>query len=451
VRWIAVSFKTSQNPQETAPPFDSELLYELAARYSPTVCWKEDLHSPWRGWLIEVESCFRLFGGEQALLGNVWAQFEPFMPMVGLGTYPTATGAWWLSKSTRALDQAGFLEMLTIAETAMFHMHLGVLDTPPKVRATWQQCGFSTLSDLKELPRDGLVRRFGIQTLQELDAGFGNTFTNLKGPAPHQPTETFEIEVELPFHTQQFELIENHANTLLEQLCAWLHSKKQGTRELNWCFKLAHENICVTLRSAKPSNDQKTWERLFHHKVQQREFKDDVRSLRLSCMHTEVLAPNNSSLFPSAQDQQNNWDHTCDLLRARLGEHAILFAGAQQDPRPEFSVVLESKPIHTPNKTIDKTHAMQLAQGGIQASSPRPLWLLHSPLPLKGKPPNWAQGGPWQLVCGPERIQFGWWDNAACQRDYYCAIDSNGRMVWVYQDLNGSSTQADWFLHGYFA
>ena len=450
-----MSFKPTQSPQETEPPFDSELLYELAAQYSPTVCWKEEVHTPWRGWLIEVESCFRLFGGQHALLSNVWAHFEPFMPAIGLGTYPTATGAWWLSKSTQALNQADFLSMLALQEIALLRLPLSVLDTSPKVRTTWQQCGFSTLSELRRLPRDGLVRRFGSQTLEELDAGFGNTFTNSKGPAPHQAAEMFEIEVELPFHTQQFELIENHASTLLEQLCEWLQNKKRGTRELNWGFKQAHETTSVTLRSAKPCSDIKTWSRLFHHKIRQREFKDDVRTLRLSCMHTEVLAPNNSSLFPSAQDQHNNWDHTCDLLRARLGEHAILFAGAQQDPRPEFSVLLENKPIRTPNKTVDKTHAMQLAQGGIQASSPRPLWLLQSPLPLKGKPPNWAQGGPWQLVCGPERIQFGWWDNAACQRDYYCAIDSNGRMVWLYQDLNSdnnsNNSQPDWFLHGYFA
>ena len=98
MRWIALSFKQSRNRAEAKSQLDIDALYELAARYSPVVCWRQDQHLEHAGWLVEVHGSFRLFGGAQALLSQLWACAEEFSAALHLANHHTATGAWWLEQ-----------------------------------------------------------------------------------------------------------------------------------------------------------------------------------------------------------------------------------------------------------------------------------------------------------------------------------------------------------------
>jgi protein ImuB len=74
---------------------------------------------------------------------------------------------------------------------------------------------------------------------------------------------------------------------------------------------------------------------------------------------------------------------------------------------------------------------------------PRPVWLLHEPLPLP-KP---------EIMQGPERIESGWWDGKGVARDYYVArqspeaSQSPGVLLWVFQERHSKR----WYVHGVFA
>ena len=52
------------------------------------------------------------------------------------------------------------------------------------------------------------------------------------------------------------------------------------------------------------------------------------------------------------------------------------------------------------------------------------------------------------LAAGPERIESGWWDGGDARRDYFVAIDSAGRRLWIFRDPR---PPGGWFLHGVFA
>ncbi|MDP1646816.1 MAG: DNA polymerase Y family protein, partial [Rubrivivax sp.] len=83
----------------------------------------------------------------------------------------------------------------------------------------------------------------------------------------------------------------------------------------------------------------------------------------------------------------------------------------------------------------------------------RPAWLLPEPLPLaeRGALPL-LEGGPLQLVSGPERIEAGWWDGTPAVRDYFIAQAEDGSLVWVYRGrLPAAAGDAGWFLQGRFA
>lgn len=457
MRWIALSykqaFKQSHNPQEVKPQFDVDSLFELAAHYSPVVCWRQDQHHEHAGWLVEVHSSFRLFGGPPALLSQLWQRAEEFPAELQLANHHTATGAWWLSKCAPASTESDFLGMLNFNENSLLALPIGVLDCDTKLQATWQQCGFTRLADLWRLPRDGFLKRFGAHALAELDSGFGLQNKLAPGTASHKPADTFEIEAELPFHSDRLDLIEHHAHGLLNAVCKWLERKKHGARELHWAFKHAHGEEVLCVRSAQACDCTETWKRLLHHQLTRMQFHDDIRSLRVRCMHSELLPNVNTSFLPDPAEGTRNWDNTCDVLRARLGQQTVLFAATESDPRPECSIVLQHTPFANNTaiafkKTADK-NAPELSNAKLASSTPRPLWLLPTPKPLQGKTPSWQPGGPWQLLTGPERIEFGWWDAQPCKRDYYCARDNNSSVVWLYQDLLDDSSR--WFLHGYFA
>ena len=62
-------------------------------------------------------------------------------------------------------------------------------------------------------------------------------------------------------------------------------------------------------------------------------------------------------------------------------------------------------------------------------------------------------GQPLQLLCGPERVESGWWD-ALAARDYFIAQTSDGALVWIYRarlPLSVADAEQGWFLHGRFA
>jgi protein ImuB len=52
-------------------------------------------------------------------------------------------------------------------------------------------------------------------------------------------------------------------------------------------------------------------------------------------------------------------------------------------------------------------------------------------------------------LCGPERIESGWWDEALAERDYFIAQADDGALVWIYR-ARLPSAGGGWFLQGRF-
>lgn len=413
-------------------------MYARLERFTPTICLRQDQHQANRGWLLEVASCERLFGGLDGLLNAVWESLCGLEFPVCLGRHTTATGAWWLCKGHAVQQHADWMEQ--DSTPALETLPVEVLDAPPQTLQTLEQCGFHTLAQLMSLPRDGFIQRFGNTLRGELDSGFGLQHPDAPVLKIHTPVECFEHREELPFHTQQQDAVLRHAERLLKRLEDWLNTRQQHTRALHWTFEQAHEQVELALRSAQPMHQANGWLHLLKHRLQRLPFTDDVRHVRLRCEQTEPWKTHSLNLFPSAAETETHWDNTCDLLRARLGEQAVLFAHTAPDPRPEHSLQFEQTPTHN---TRHKQPAV------LPGSTPRPLWLLAQARALQGGPPSWTANSPWQLLSGPERVNYGWWDDTPCQRDYYCALNPQRSMVWIYQDLQ--TTPHQWYWHGVFA
>src|SRR5262249_41107695 len=133
-------------------------------------------------------------------------------------------------------------------------------------------------------------------------------------------------------------------------------------------------------------------------------------------------------------------------LRARLGNAAVHGIAAYSDHRPE--------------------QAWRACEPGTEAAantlSARPLWLLEAPrrLPVEKEEASadtslslflcyavQGEPGPLTVLAGPERIESGWWDDGDMARDYFVAMDSAGRKLWVFRERHG---EKQWYLHGLF-
>jgi protein ImuB len=133
---------------------------------------------------------------------------------------------------------------------------------------------------------------------------------------------------------------------------------------------------------------------------------------------------------------QDRANRLLNMLRARLGPQTCFGLSMANDHRPEKAwktVRLNQKDYWFPENEKEE--------------NPRPLYLLNSPQELMVKNHLPCLGGQLELIQGPERIDFGWWDGNDSARDYYIGRHQCGSLYWVFNHLKNQR----WYLHGIFS
>jgi len=157
-------------------------------------------------------------------------------------------------------------------------------------------------------------------------------------------------------------------------------------------------------------------------------------ALRLCAREAEAREDRSQALFDGGGQRHEALAELMDRLAARLGPQAVQGLACHADHRPE----LASRP--GPEKPA--------AKASLPSVPSRPLWLVEPPEALRelhGRP---QRAGPLALLAGPERIESGWWDGFDARRDYFIAIDSGQRWLWIFRDPR---PPGGWFLHGWFS
>jgi hypothetical protein len=84
---------------------------------------------------------------------------------------------------------------------------------------------------------------------------------------------------------------------------------------------------------------------------------------------------------------------------------------------------------------------------GSDSAGLRPAWLLETAQALAVREGQPLLQGALHKLCGPERIETGWWDSPGAARDYFVARDTRGSLCWIYRECRSDR----WFLQGWFA
>jgi len=457
--------------------------------------------------LLEVQASLRYFGGLRALLRRLQSALQPLARTVHCATAPTAQGAALLARlpeapgGRHAADRPALERLLD--EAPVWLLGPG--------REHWealQGMGLRTVSDLRGLPRSGLARRFGASLLDQLDRARGLR------PDPRVCVtlpDVFDGRLELFARADTTEQVLHGASLLLARLVAWAAAQHAQVRRFT--LHMQHERrhrrdaaappaTALEIALAEPSRDIDHLRVLLRERLARLQLAAPTLDLRLECRDIARGAPPHGELFPTAKSEREGLTRLIERLQARLGAAQVQRLHAVQDHRPECataSSAAQAAPVEAalrrgggrrgpaPPGPGREAAASRLAPWAAVPSSaprppspssllsppnpsnpsiaprppsppsppspPRPLWLLPEPEPLQERQRGpLLDGRPLQLLCGPERIESGWWDAALAERDYFIAQAPDGALVWIYRARLpiAAPDATGWFLQGRF-
>ncbi|WP_423823992.1 DNA polymerase Y family protein [Salinisphaera sp. SPP-AMP-43] len=372
--------------------------------------------------IIEIGASLRLFGGRQALLGRIRRDLNAlgYRFSAGVGDSPQAALAF--ARSRRSRHHRTTLENLPLTSLAL----------APRTRAILKACGIRRTGELLALPPAALARRFGTELLDYID--------RLRGRRPHGLL-LYRLPCRYRTHHELSSTVESTQglafvlHRIFQELAVFLRGADSVIQTLR--LELVHERLpstTIALRLVKPSDQAEHLERIARERLDRIELAAPVLEIGLTSDRLRAADHHQTHLWSQAGQQTGDaWPAVLDRLRARLGHEAVCWLAAPADHRPEHASLWVDAPAKITRTSFET------------ALPPRPFWLLEPPEALAA---GTVAALTW--ISGPERIESGWWDQGQ-RRDYYRAIDSHGRLVWVFQDLQAACHGTEhYYLHGLF-
>lgn len=296
--------------------------------------------------LLEVGSGLRLFGGLRMLLSRVSATVAEFGYTARVACAPTAWGAWLLAQA-RAVRQGRRWHVVKQASLTrvLDGLPVSLLPVTQAHRDAFSHVGCATLADLRQLPRQGVVRRFGSGILDLLAQAYGTR------PDPRESFRappSFHAQLELPSRVDNADALLFATRRLIVQLAGWLsahHAALSGYTlllEHELASRHAPKTSSLTLAWAIPSRDAEHLIWLLREKLNQTVLVAPVIELKLVADQIVESAGQSDTLFPMPESDSDSIARLLERLSARLGPENVLQMSVRDDHRPERSMRVEA-------------------------------------------------------------------------------------------------------------
>ena len=424
---------------EAQPAADLAALERIALwalRYSPLVALEEA-----DGFVLDTGGVAHLFGGEDALLADLFARLEAG----GLSPRAFLSSSRLLSQAmARCAPHPSGIVAPGEEAAAAGPLPVAALGMDAKTGTALHRLGFKRIGDLFAAPRKGLAQRFGLELVKRLDCIRGDAAETLE---PVHPPELVRAELIFAEPVAHLAGIETALGNLAERLCASLAERQQGARlvDLHW---LRVDNAAGALRvgTSAANRDPAHLCRLFGEKLATIDPGFGIERMALAAPRTERIA---ALQIATHDERQADLAPLIDRISARIGAGRVFRLAATQSDLPERSL----KPV-----------APLAAPEGIgwdRAS--RPVQLIVPPERIEviallpdHPPARFTWRGKQRRVAradGPECIAGEWWRSASetsLTRDYYRVEDEAGGRWWLFRARNSARGTAEWFVHGVF-
>ncbi len=478
-----------------------------AGRFSPWVAEEAPA-----GLMIDLSGTAHLFGGEAAVLAQVFQDCADIGLTVRAGIADTPGAAWGLARyaqgrmtalgavgrsgdaieqearatRSRAAKRRGWERgggppqpaVVTGAEgavisppgrarEALVDLPLAALRLEADAVDRLMRLGLRRVGDIMVIPRAALARRFGMQTLRRLDQAMGLEMEPL---SPARPPMHFAVRLTFPDPIGLRSDVEAGIDRLLAPLCAQLRAKGRGVRRLAvQAFRADGGVATVEVGLARAADSPDRIRPLIHLKLDQIDAGFGIDCLRLEALATEAATTvqhrgqvdvtvsamaGGAGGAVAGQGSAHALDDLIGRLGARLGHEAVLR--------------LHPADSHVPAKAAQVLMAAwSVAHDGPWPSppGPRPLVLMR-PEPVDVPDPSQGRADPpaqfrWRrrsfalrMAAGPERLQPEWWlqdpDWRSGTRDYWRVETTGGDRLWLFYGQGGAVNDG-WYCEGVFS
>ena len=395
--------------------------------------------------LLDITGCLKLFKGIDVLVPRVEQGLRQlgYRPVITTGNTPLAAMllARAHDRSEACSGATGLAECSTVERIGPISVRF--LHTDEKTITSLQQMGISNIENLLALPISGLMRRFGVYFTDYLERLTGTK------PDPQKfisPDANFLHDITFLSDVNNLASLTFPINRLLNELAEFLTARQLYIDHFTWHLSHRfHGRRSFSIYLANPENTPDVFLTLTRLKLDQINDVKEVDNIALAANSfypiDEASAGNDlfdGNLFQGSNHyhQQNNL--LLNMFRTRLGPGRCFGLSESNDHRPEKAW-----------KTVP-LNQKDYWSSAFSEKLPRPTFLLDTPRALKMTDSKPCLFGKLELLKGPERIDYGWWDQSPekpLTRDYYIARQQDGSLYWIFQHVS----MQRWYLHGIFS
>lgn len=160
----------SETWDETADKAAFVKLASVGERFTPLFGLEEADHP--ESLLFDVTGSTHLFGGEQATVDAVEAEFLRLGFRVQVALAPTVGAAWAVSHFLAKPKRATVVTAVDLS-ACLAPLPIHALRLPPPMIAVLHELGIQSVGQLERFPRESLPSRFGPSLLHRLDQALG--------------------------------------------------------------------------------------------------------------------------------------------------------------------------------------------------------------------------------------------------------------------------------------
>ena len=422
-----------------------ERIADWAERYTPFVAL-----DPPHGLMLDITGAAHLFGGEEAMAGDIAGRLAArgFAVRAAIADTPGAAHAAARFTALAVVPEDGARDRLAA-------LPLAALRLDPATVAALDRVGLKRIGQILDAARAPLAARFGAGLLRQLDRALG---IEEEAIGPRRPVPALIAERRFAEPVVSEDDIARTLRSLAAALAGSLEARGEGARAYELAlFRVDGAVARLAVATSRPVRAPELVAALFREKFAGLAEEVDAGfgfdMIRLAVPQTAAAAPTQVDLAGEAAGEAD-LGQLIDRIAARLGAAEVGRLAPRESHVPERAVVLLP------------AGASAAGPGGTgPAAGPldRPLRLFARPEPVEATaevpdgPPvrfRWRRAlYPVARAEGPERIAPEWWRDDGLTRDYFRVEDPEGHRFWLYREgLYGRETAAPrWYVHGMFA
>jgi protein ImuB len=417
-------------------------------RYAPFVA----VNYPDGLWL-DISGCGELFGGEEALVKDLFRRVNGSGLTAQIAVADTAGCAHAVARHVPAGRPVIILP--GDQKKAVGLLPLAALRIPAKVASDLHKMGFTRIEQLIAEPRGPIARRYGHELYRRLDQALGHAPEAMTPIFPPSLPQARRGLLE-PIGTA--DAIAKVIGDLTDDICAALMRDGTGARRLDLhCERVDGQYQSVRIGMASPTRDARHLTKLLVPRIER---IDPGLGIETMILIAPIVEPLRSAQADLTGDARRGPDlgALIDALANRFGRDRLYGTTPRSSAMPE--------------RTVKRTMALRDgADRRWNAVLPRPGRMIEPPEPVQviammpdHPPAQFVWRGKRRKVVqadGPERLQGEWWrakgleaDSPYLVRDYFQVEVEGGGRYWLFRlgDGQWSSTgPMAWFIHGAFA